>query len=392
MSSFHRFGPTVAALLAVVAPLTAQEVRLDRPAAVFPEDFGTIQTVREMPDGRVLVADPLGQELYLVDMAAGTRRVIGAQGQGPREYRQPDAVWPLPGDSTLLVDLGNGRLTVLGPDLAFHRTRPISQGGPPRPGSPLVIALPQGVDRRGNIYFRALGGGMGPGQEPPDSADVLRLGAQGAAEPVTRVKIEDRTITRSGSAGNQNVSMAPVPLSAQDAWGVAPDGRVAVARSGDYHLEWIAPDGSVTRGPAVPYDRVGIGQPEKDEWVADRGRTGGGIGISVEMNNGQASMTFQRGGPGAARETDQYQWPDAKPPFYGDRIPVDGAGRAWVRRHVDAGDPSTYDVFDGQGRRVATVVLDHGKRVVGFGSGAVYVVAFDEFDLNYLEKYAMPAL
>ena len=55
--------------------------------------------------------------LFVVDMDAGTRAQVGAEGQGPEEYRQPDAVWPLPGDSTLLVDLGNGRLVVLGPDL-----------------------------------------------------------------------------------------------------------------------------------------------------------------------------------------------------------------------------------------------------------------------------------
>jgi hypothetical protein len=28
--------------------------------------------------------------------------------------------------------------------------------------------------------------------------------------------------------------------------------------------------------------------------------------------------------------------------------------------------------------------------VVGFGEGTVYVVAYDEFDLNYLERYDMP--
>ena len=70
---------------------------------------------------------------------------------------------------------------------------------------------------------------------------------------------------------------------------------------------------------------------------------------------------------------------------------MDPAGRAWVRRHVDAGAPSTYDVFDGSGRRVGTVTLAHGSRVVGFGEEAVYVVSFDEFDLNYLERYPYPA-
>jgi hypothetical protein len=93
---------------------------------------------------------------------------------------------------------------------------------------------------------------------------------------------------------------------------------------------------------------------------------------------------------GGVREIDQYDWPSDKPPFYSDRIGIDSDGRAWVRRHVEAGEPSAYDVFDRSGTRVETYTLDPGKRVIGFGANSVYVVSFDDFDLNYLERYAAP--
>lgn len=38
----------------------------------------------------------------------------------------------------------------------------------------------------------------------------------------------------------------------------------------------------------------------------------------------------------------------------------------------------------------ATYTLEGDRRVVGFGEGSVYVVSYDEFDLNYLERYALP--
>jgi hypothetical protein len=371
-----------------VASLSAQ-VRLERPRVAFPEDFGTIQTVRELPDGSVLVADPLGKALYRLDLAAGTRRVVGSEGQGPAEYRQPDAVWPLPGDSTLLVDLGNGRVVALGPDLAFGPTMPIGLSEP-GPGRTLVLALPQGMDARGRIYTRALGG-MGGGALP-DSAPILRVDrGTRAADTVANFKLPDRTQATSGGANNRNVQISNVPLSPEDAWGVAADGSVAVARAGDYHVDWIAPDGRVTRGAPVPYDPVRIGTAEKGQWVAEQGRSGGGIGIGVEIENGQMSMSFARGG-GDRRGVDAYAWPDRMPPFYGGRLPIDPQGRVWVRRALKAGSPSTYDVFDRAGRRVSTVLLDEGKRVVGFGKGVVYVVAFDDFDLNYLEVYDAPSL
>lgn len=372
----------------IVASGDGQAVSLGQPTGEFPEDFGAIQTVRELSGGDVLVADPLGGALYRVDFAAGERVQVGAEGQGPEEYRQPDAVWSLPGDSTLLIDLGNGRMTALAPDLSFGETSPLSAGDP---RSGMIIALPQGVDDQGRVYARSMGMGMG---SQPDSGAVLRV-TRGTFEVDTAAtfKLRDQEVTRSGSADNQNVSVSPVPLSPEDAWGVAPDGSVVVARVGDYSIEWRGPDGSVTRGPATEYDAVSIGTAEKEEFLRAQGQAGGGIGIGVSMGPGGMEMSFSRGGMGGQDQSiDDYTWPDVKPPFYSDRIPVDPMSRAWVRRHVEAGEPTTYDVFDRSGERVATFELPHASRVVGFGEASVYVVEPDEFDLNYLKRYAMPRM
>ena len=119
---------SVAAFSALVAaPGVSAQLSADLEVE-FPEGFGLLSNVRELPDGRVLVADPLGQILAALDMDAGTMDMWGREGGGPREYRQPDAVYALPGDSTLLVDLGNGRLMVIAPDGSFVRSRPIAVG------------------------------------------------------------------------------------------------------------------------------------------------------------------------------------------------------------------------------------------------------------------------
>jgi hypothetical protein len=379
------------ALATTGSPLGGQ-VSLGSPTASFPEDFGAVQMVRELADGRVLVADPLGGALYLVDLEAGTRSVIGSEGQGPDEYRQPDAVWALPGDSTLLVDLGNGRLVSMGPDLSFGPTMPISMTDfqPGQPGQQLVIAIPQGVDGQGRIFSRLMGG---MGAQLPDSAEIIRIDRSSKGhETVARFKLGERRRTTSGSASNQNVQISNVPLSPEDAWGVGVDGSVVIARSSDYHVEWHRPDGSVTRGAPVPFDAVPIRTAEKEEWVASQGRTGGGIGISVMMANGAAQMGFQRGGGGRQREIDQYEWPDVMAPFYQGRIPVDRQGRAWVRRHRRGGEAAMYDVFGQDGNLVGSVELPGDGSVVAFGNDAVYVVTYDEFDLNFLQRYAMPGL
>jgi len=364
-------------------------VRLTEAEAAYAESFAVVRTVRELDDGRVLVADPLGHVVVRLDLDAGTADTVGSVGEGPAEYRQPDAVWPLPGGRTLLVDLGNGRLTVLEPELEFGETRPYAMGDVTQ--GELVMALPHAVDGRGRLYFRDLSG-MGSGA---DSAEVLRLDLDSEAlDPVGRVKLPDVTRRESGGPNNRNIQVTQVPLSPADAWGVAGDGRLVVARAGDYHMDWIAEDGSVTGGPPVPYEPVRIGAAEKREWRDLQSESGGGLGVEVGIANGAVSVRVSRGG--ASQDDDEalerHPWPEVKPAFFGGTVPVlvDGRGRAWVRRHREAGKLPRYDVFGGSGEREVAVELPAGRRVAGFGDGGLYAVRMDAHGRQFLERYRLP--
>ncbi len=363
-----------------------EAVQLGDGGVGWPEAFSVVSTVRELPGGRVLVADPLSQVVVSLDMDAGVADTIGRVGGGPAEYRQPDAVWPLPGGRTLLVDLGNGRLTVLSPELEFGETRPYAVGDPAT--GAMVIAIPQGVDGMGRAYFR----GMPGFNEMPDSGHILRLDLETEAiDSVGRFLLPGTSREESGSAQNQNVRITPVPLSPADAWGIAEDGRVVVVRAGDYHVDWIGPDGSITSGPPVPYTPVSIGQGEKEEWRDRQSETGGGMEISATMANGDMRIIAARGGAIDDDDTlDGYPWPEVTAAFHNRPVPVDRQGRAWVRRHREAGEAPQYDVFDGAGELVMTFELALDRRIVGFGEGTLYAVRMDEFGLQYLERYAAP--
>lgn len=369
------------------------ERRLTKPDATFPEAFGMVGGLRELRDGRVLIADPLGQALMVVDLVAGTADTIGRVGAGPGEYRQPDGVFPLPGDSTLLVDLGNGRLTVLGPDLSFGETTPIAQGGQGRgagQGSPMSgmnAVLPRGTDSKGRVYFQALGMGRRPGGPLPDSAAIMRWDrATGAFDEVGRVKLQERRTETLGGRGERNIRLIPTPLSPQDAWAVGWNGRLAMARTDGYYLEWIEADGGRVRGDDVSYRPVRIRRAEKEEWV--NRSSSSGLRVMMDISNGVRSMSFGRGGGGGGRsDIDDFEWPDAKPPFVASGVRVTPEGDAWVRRSVAAGDAPVFDVFGADGQLKERVTLPVGREVVGFGRVHVYVVLRDEFDLQWLERY-----
>ena len=357
-------------------------VSLGAPNAVFPEDFGYVHTALELPGGDVLAADPLGKALYQVNMDAGVRTVVGRLGEGPEEYQQPDAVWPLPGDSTLLVDLGKGQLVRIGPELEFGTAHPIARfqedGG-------VVMAMPAGIDLGGNVYTASMSG-FPP--DPDGRGAILRISlAEGSVDTAGSFKRLDIVVEEI----ENGVSISPIPLSPQDAWGVAADGSVVVARSVGYGVDWYAPDGSVTRGDTIVHEPVPITTAEKAEYFRDRRRHAGiGMGISSSFD-GSTTATFFRGSGGSEEpDYDNFSWPNVKPALHPATVRVDPSGRAWVKRHLPADTGTAYDLFDRQGRLVRAVTLEGDRRVAGFGPGSVYMVAFDEFDLAYLERYGLP--
>lgn len=360
----------------------AQPESLGPPDAVFPGDFGYVHTAVELPGGHVLVADPLGKALYRVDMDSGTRTVVGRVGAGPSEYLQPDAVWPLRGDSILLVDLGNARLVRIGPDLVFGASHPIAMFAG---DDAAVMVLPDAVDAEGNAYVPVLGG-----YPPPDSGAILRVAtATATVDTVARYKLREYEVTET----DDGTYVIPIRLSPRDAWGTAADGSVVIARAGQYGVNWIAPNGTVRHGDTISYSPVPVTRAEMEEDLRASQRHGG---IVIDMGvreDGTRAANFARGGFGPPDEEvdyDDYTWHDVKPAFHGAAVRVDPLGRAWVRRHLPADSGTRYDLFDRAGQLVTALTLGGDRVVAGFGRAHVYIVAFDALDLAFLERYRMP--
>ena len=105
------------ALLAVPSPPQQPPLgRLGAPEVEFSEPFSAVTSVRELRDGRLLVAGARDKMLHLVDLRAGTASKFGREGAGPGEYGIPQSLVALPADTTLLFDPMNGRLLLLMPD------------------------------------------------------------------------------------------------------------------------------------------------------------------------------------------------------------------------------------------------------------------------------------
>src|SRR5690606_8798892 len=250
---------------------------------------------------------------------------------------------PLPGGATLLVDLGNSRLTTLAADGAIGESRSFVDEG----SDGFAIRLPAGTDARGRLYYQPMAGSPA-GQ--PDSARVVRFDrATGRADTVAKVALPVVNRRTSGDENNRNERIMPRPFAAQDAWAVAPDGRIAIARANPYRLDWVGPDGRITAGTPVGWKPVPVRDRDKREWLDVHAN---GLTIRASDRTGRRSIAVSRGGRQDDTDPSQFTWPELKPAFPAGAVRVTPEGEAWVERHVAAGAPRQFDVFDARGRRV----------------------------------------
>jgi len=365
---------------AIPAALTAQskvsERRLEKPDAAFQESFDQIGALRELPGGKVLVVDLGPKALVMVDFKTGQQTPIGRNGQGPGEYQFPGELIPYLGDSTLLVDRITRRFLTVSPDGKLGKTVPFPDGMQ-------GLAQPKGADRKGRIYLQASpfgGPDDGDAATIPDSAAVVRWDrVTNRLDTLTKVKIPATKVQRTGTSNARVTMVRPQPYAPQDEWGSSPDGRVAVARVGDYHVEWLGD--RPARGAPVGYDRIRLGDGDRESFMAAIKNTRNRI---VVNNGGGRGQELRPPEPSA----DEFDWPEYKPPFRARSALVTSDGQLWVQRHTQAGDSvPVFDVFDASGNLASRVYLPRGRQMVGLGEGTVYAVRTDSDGLQWLERY-----
>ncbi len=375
-----RWSPVVLGLAlpgVVQAQARVPEQRLDKPDTEFPESFDQVSALRELPGGKVLLVDLGPKSLIMADFKAGTQSTIGRNGQGPGEYQFPGGLVSYPGDTTLLVDLASRRFLAVSADGRIGKTIPY-------PETLQGLAQPKGADRQGRIYLQASPFNLGDGVDAsviPDSAPIVRWDrSNNRIDTLGKVKIPATKVQRSGTSNARVIMMRPQPYAPQDEWVAAPDGRVGVARVGDYHVEWFGD--RPAKGAPVPYQHVKVTDGDKQAFMD-------------AMKNSRNRITVNTGGRGPAQElkppepsADEFDWPAEKPAFRSRGAFLSPEGEMWLLRSNVARDSvPVFDVFNGSGTLARRVILPKGRQLVGIGQGTVYAVRTDADGLQWLERY-----
>jgi hypothetical protein len=247
------------------------------------ERLGIVNTVRELPNGNVLVNDIQRRRLLLMD---STMKVIGvvldsvssnANAYGTR----PGTLIPFRGDTTFFIDPASYAMVTIDPAGKPGRVRSVwrvedlqyfTEFGGPVNGWP-------GADAKGRIIYRKQAQATPPKVRPP--AGVPYMPPEPDSGFVVGVNLDTRRVDtlavlrlpkremRFRKLGDRGYTIDQVinPLPTTDEWAVLPDGSVAIVRGVDYRVEYLHADGTRTSSAKLPFDWQRLTDEDKTKLI-----------------------------------------------------------------------------------------------------------------------------
>lgn len=336
-----------------------------------------VSSVRELADGRILVADERENTVVVVDLTTKVTTKIGRNGSGPGEYRQVGRLWPMGADSTLLADRWAHRWLLLVGARIARSIEPHSLVVQAAGGGRLL-----GADALGNVIVQT-----SPSLRS-DSVSVVRVN-RATAERAAIAKMTSWEARQRATNSDDRLSTSPrnssgdryaIPLIDTEQIAVFADGWVAIARNNPYRVDWCRPRERCRAGPTIQALRPEMTQEAKQmflDFVTLTKRSVGG---------------FRRVWP--LERT--VGWPATLPPFVEPPLRLDASalaaapdGRLLVHRLASrVSEETRYDVVNRRGNTELQLTLARDQRVVGFGMKCIYIVSVDADGVQRISRHA----
>ncbi|CAN5897092.1 hypothetical protein BH23GEM9_BH23GEM9_31680 [soil metagenome] len=252
--------------------------RIESASALSTEQLGSVTSVRELPDGRVLVNDGTRRRLLLMDTTLTVAEVVlDSLSEIANTYgTRPGALVPFRGDTTLFIDPASFAIVVLDAEGRIARIRSVwrVQDAAYFASSSGLYGYP-GLDAQGRIVYRVPARPAPPASPPPmgmpyfppqpDSAFIVAADLDTRRIDTLGVVRIPKSMSSVRQIGNLFVFDNIVnPLPATDHWAVLHDGTVAFIRGQDYRIEYLHADGSTSSSGKLPYDWQRLTDDDKE--------------------------------------------------------------------------------------------------------------------------------
>jgi hypothetical protein len=414
-------------------------VTLPGASAKTTQTLGSVLSIRQAPDGKVLVNDGSRRQIKLFEPSLDAATVVfdSLAGTSTSYGRGPAGFTPYLGDSVLFADFNARAMLVL--DGHGRIVRSLALSNPQNLGN---IAHERSVtDDHGRILYTGLWritNPNGPVAGPVfgDSLSIVRIDLDQrrsdtlglVARPVAKVA----GITPDGKSVMAFTGVDPIATI--DDWALLSDGSVAIVRGKDYHIDWIRPNGTTASTPKLPFDWKRLSEDDKRR-IFDSTRTAmlegfangtlrpyaiSSLPTNFDPNAPRAAGGGGRAGGGAGgdpggdgrcgigcgidkktliRQPEPVpvdKLADFYPPIRAGTTLADEDGNLWIlptTSTVSKQGELVYDVVNTKGELFQRVRVPLGRLIVGFGKGGVvYMTSGDKATGFYLERSKLPAV
>lgn len=326
-----------------------------------PDALYSVGAIVPLSDGRFALAHRSRNEVVWFDSTGARLVASGREGDGPGEFRAISRLFRVPGDSLLVVDGANARLSVFGPDGRYLRSSRLDSeaGG----ALPAVLLPDRTLLARPGFSFNS----STPGGLARDTAALPRFDLDGGRiGEVGRVPMGERWVFSIGGS----TGAGPHPFGKQTL--LAPAERGFWLATGDRpEFELRAPDGELLRIV---------------RW-ADRPRP-----LTEEMASSFEAMALEDEENRSMAEAylEGMEYPETLPTA--SELMSAAGGHLWVRPFAlpseeEAAAP--FMVFDADGRLLGEVAFPTRFEPRAITDERVYGVWTDELDIEQVRVYAL---
>lgn len=329
------------------------------------EMFGRVAGVAFDRSGNLYVLDAGNHRVVVYGPDGRFLRLFGRRGAGPGEFQAPMAL-AVAGDEVTVLDMANNAAIVFHLDGRHLRNLPFDMED--RPGRRFA-GHPQGGFVYEPMPFRMTMGDGGPEVRARDALPVLWRGTAPSATPRTLYEAPAPpapSIRHDAAPGGQQrvriQNPTPPMFTPAFQWTVLADGGLAVATSETYRVEIVGPDGRVRRVVERGVAPRRVVERDRERARALRQEAlASGAGVTVMGGGGAPAGAVASQARAAAQEALANM-------TFAETVPViqamaaDAEGRLWIRRAGDREyDRGAIDVVTADGRYLGT--LREGTRI-----------------------------
>lgn len=328
--------------------------------------FGRVSGAVRLSDGTVVVADAQSRQLRFFDRSGRHVRTVGREGGGPGEFNNMNPLTAM-GDSLVVGDRSNQRVTVFAPDGSLVRAVPLEAAGTDG------FLRPVGSLRDGSLLV--VSGGRSRGEASNgisrDSITVLRMPPGGAPRPLGRFAGDEMFTQGQGGA----VMMAPRAFGLSAEVVAVPDGFF-YGSTDSYRIGRYDADGKLLRVINVQREPRKVTPDDIERY-----------------KEGRRQASAQSGRPPQVRQIlernlEAMAFPETLPAY--SEIRADPAGNLWVSDYrITPEEPGQWTVFSPEGRMLGTVATPERMRVLDIGQDYVLGAWADDLDVEHVRMYAL---